>query len=317
MIGRTAESLFWLGRYLERIENHARLIDVHYHMQAMHDDRNPNPWKKLIQLIGDESDFYKNHRSYNEVDVLHHVVFQETNDNAIFSCLSYARDNLQIVRERVPSELWDAVNGFYLWLKIQTVDDLLDYPHTFFEKIKNQAALFQGIAISTMLRGPEWHILQSGKFLERAENTLRIFKTACSDPEEPDAIAYDEWVALLKSVSGYEAFRKCLSNQMSINKMLEFLILHPLFPRSTRFSLRKLSNHLGRLLTVQRHPSPDFQHVMRCIGNLHAQLAYMEEENIAAEGVGSFLDSRVALCNDIGAKIEKIFFTKEASVLSF
>ncbi|MCQ2011655.1 MAG: alpha-E domain-containing protein [Sporolactobacillus sp.] len=315
MIGRIAESLYWLGRYLERIENHARLIDVDYHRQSTHTEREQYPWKELIETLADVHAFQEQNLAYNESSVLNTIIFDQANTNSIRSCVTSARGNAQAIRERLPSELWDAINSFHLWLNEQKLENLLIYPHTFFEQIKNQTALFQGIAGSTMLRGQEWQMLQVGKYLERAENTLRILRVVyCQNGME---LPYGDALALLKSVSGYEAFRKCLSNKISTNSILEFLMLSPVFPRSTRFSLYHLNEHLAKLSEFRGGISPTIQNVRKSIGKMHAQLDYMDPSEIARTGVADFLDLEVRRCNMIGAAIGQMFSAKGVSVLSF
>jgi uncharacterized alpha-E superfamily protein len=315
MIGRIAESLYWLGRYLERIENHARLIDVDYHRQTTHTERDQYPWKELVETLADVGTFQKQNPTYTESAVLNTIVFDQNNTNSIRSCVTSARSNAQAIRERLPSELWDAINGFHLWLNDQKIKDMLTYPHTFFEQIKNQTALFQGISASTMLRGQEWHMLQIGKYLERAENTLRILRIVYR--ENGMDLSYGDALALLKSVSGYEAFRKCLSNKMSTDNILDFLMLSPVFPRSTRFSLCHLNEHLARLSDFRGGISPSIENVRKSIGKMHAQLDYMDPSEIVRTGVADFLDLEVRRCNAIGSAIGKMFSAKGVSVLSF
>jgi Uncharacterized protein conserved in bacteria len=315
MIGRIAESLYWLGRYLERIENHTRLIDVDYHMQTLHEDRDQYPWKELMDTIGTGGNPPDKNMKYTESGVLDSIIFDKDNVNSILSCVIAARTNAQTVRERLPSEMWDAINGFYIWLNNRKLHDLLVYPHTFFEQIKNQTALFQGIAYSTMLRGPEWNMLQAGKYLERSENTLRIFRVVYSDSHQD--MAYDDAIALLKSVSGYEAFRKCLSNKVTIENMLGFLILNDIFPRSTRYSLGHLKDHLSCLYVSHGSVLPEFSHVMQLIGRFYFQLAYMDSAEISRTGVIPFLEKEIRRCNTIGSEIGKMFSTKGVNVLSF
>ncbi|SFG76710.1 alpha-E domain-containing protein [Sporolactobacillus nakayamae] len=315
MIGRIAESLYWLGRYLERIENHARLIDVDYHRQATHTERDQYPWKELIETLADARAFQEQKLPYNESTVLSTIIFDIDNTNSIRSCVTSARGNMQAIRERLPSELWDAINGFHIWLDKQTMDNLLIYPHTFFEQIKNQTALFQGIVESTMLRGQEWHMLEIGKYFERAENTLRILRVVYY--ENGIELSFGDALALLKSVSGYEAFRKCLSNKISTDTMLEFLMLSPVFPRSTRFSLCHLNEHLAKLSDSQGGISHSIKNVRKLIGKMHAQLNYMDPSEIVRNGVADFLDLEVRRCNTIGSEIGQMFSAKGVNVLTF
>lgn len=315
MIGRIAESLYWLGRYMERIENHARLIDVAYHMQANHMGQDLHPWTELIDTFGVPNELLLKNPIDSESNVMQLLVFSRDYSNSIISCLVSARNDTQSVRERVPSELWEAINGFYLWMKDETAQAMLHYPHSFFQKIKEQTALYQGIIESTMLRGQEWHILESGKYIERAENTLRILKVIIS--EHKRTVDFDNCLALLKSVSGFEAYRKCQTSPLTIERMIEFMILNAIFPRSTRFALNHLNNHLHSLFHANIAASKTIQRVMRLTGRMHAQLAYMEIPEIIESGIISFLIEEISVCNTIGQAIETIFNTKEVSVLPF
>lgn len=314
MIGRIAESLYWLGRYMERIENHARLIDVNYHLQANHADEGTYPWAELIHTFGVPDELLTQHMADSEKAVMQLLIFNSNYSNSIFSCLVSARNDARSVRERVPSELWEAVNGFYLWLRDQTTDALLHYPHAFFQQIKEQTAVYQGIAESTMLRGQEWHILEAGKYIERAENTLRILNVIFS--EQRKTVDFDSCLVLLKSVSGFEAYRKCQNGAITIERMIDFMILNAIFPRSTRFALNHLNNHLHSLFrnNLSAHK---IEQIIRLTGRMHAKLAYMEASEIIEAGIVSFLVEEIGACNAIGTAIESIFNTKEVSVLPF
>lgn len=127
MMNRFAELLFWAGRYMERANHHARLIDVHYHMRHElygHQERE-YVWERLVELTGDIKRFeelYSNiNAGTNELTVLHYVTFERSNCNSILSCVQQARNNIRTLRQLVPAELWDIANAFYLWLKDQNV----------------------------------------------------------------------------------------------------------------------------------------------------------------------------------------------------
>lgn len=117
MLNRNAEALFWIGRYIERAENHARLIDVHYHIQQEEDfQEEGHKWSRLIDALGVRSEYLRQFESFNEQDVLSFITLDMGNTNSLFSCVHQARNNLRTLRQHLPSELWDIVNGFNLWL---------------------------------------------------------------------------------------------------------------------------------------------------------------------------------------------------------
>ncbi|MFT8872680.1 MAG: alpha-E domain-containing protein [Sporolactobacillus sp.] len=314
MIGRIAETLYWIGRYMERVENHARLIDVDYHLQTNHSKEQQHPWQMLVQTIGDTNATGNMKNNVSDTNVLELLLFNPENRNSVLSCAANARGNAQSVRQCLPSDLWEVINGFYLWMKAATVDQLLGYPHGFFQQLKQYTAIYQGVIDSVMLRDHEWHILQAGKYLERSENTLRILKTVIS--ERGQAIDFDDCLALLKTISGFEAFRKSEAGQMSLGAMIDFMILNRYFPRSTGFAVNHLYKHINILFNSAKK-TPDMTQLVRTVGRMRARFAYAESSEIIESSVVTYLSEEISHCNSIGKIIETIFSTKEARILPF
>lgn len=232
MLNRNAEALFWIGRYMERAENHARLIDVHYHIQQEEDyQAEGHKWSRLIDALGVREMYLRQFESFSEEDVLAFITLDLGNANSLFSCVHHARNNLRTLRQHLPSELWDIVNAFNLWLGAQSVADIMSGPHQFYQQIKERTATFLGAEQSVMLRGNEWRFIESGRFLERAENTTRILQAVTVSSRLKDISSiYTQLQAVLKSVSGYQAFRRYYADDMSPECILEFLIANPYFP---------------------------------------------------------------------------------------
>ena len=103
MLDRSAESLFWIGRYIERAENHARLLDVHYHMRELGGDEEESVWRTMTEAIGDTGVYEARHATYNERDVLYFLLLDPSMNNSLLSCVVHARDNFKKVREQLPS----------------------------------------------------------------------------------------------------------------------------------------------------------------------------------------------------------------------
>lgn len=249
MLSRTAEALFWVGRYTERTENHARLIDVNYHMRFNHRDGKEEDyklWGRLIETIGNKEDLKNPCGNMSEKEVLHFLTFDAGNTNSIYSCVRHARMNVRAVREKFPSPSWDVLNGLFLWLKDHDMMKVMEYsPHDFFQNVKEQVALFHGVNDSLMLREKEWSIMQVGKYLERAENIVRIvlhihrFILEEEVQQNHNANQY-LLIALLRSLGAYEVYRKVYANELSFDKVIEFLLLNEQFPRSFAFSLETM-----------------------------------------------------------------------------
>ncbi|WP_340023302.1 alpha-E domain-containing protein [Paenibacillus sp. FSL K6-1096] len=313
MLNRNAEALFWIGRYMERAENHARLIDVHYHVQQEEDyQEEGHKWSRLIDALGVREVYLRQFESFSEQDVLAFITLDLGNANSLFSCVHHARNNLRTLRQHLPSELWDIVNAFNLWLGGQSVADIMSGPHQFYQQIKERTATFLGAEQSVMLRSNEWRFIESGRFLERAENTTRILQAVTVSSRLKDISSiYTQLQAVLKSVSGYQAFRRYYADDMSPECILEFLIANPYFPRSIRFSFHKLEEHLARLELDSTEKGSGHEKVIRQAGKLKAELDYMEKEEMSGERVGDVLEALMVSCQRLGQTMDGAFFRRE------
>ncbi|MDT3426347.1 putative alpha-E superfamily protein [Paenibacillus forsythiae] len=313
MLNRNAEALFWIGRYMERAENHARLIDVHYHIQQEDDFREEgHKWSRLIDAIGARSEYLQQFESFTEQDVLSFITLDLGNANSIFSCVHQARNNLRTLRQQLPSELWDIANSFNLWLGDRSVADIMKSPHQFYQQIKERTATFLGAEQSIMLRGNEWRFIESGRFLERAENTVRILQSVTlSCRGKDDTSIYTQLQAVLKSVSGYQAFRRYFADAVSPECILEFLITNASFPRSVRFASHELEYHLSNIEIDFSDGGEGYERVIRQAGKIRAELDYMEKEDMAGELVDQVLESLKSSCLRLGRTMESAFFRQE------
>ncbi|MFF2480680.1 alpha-E domain-containing protein [Paenibacillus sp. NPDC058071] len=324
MLNRNAEALFWIGRYMERAENHARLIDVHYHLQA-EDERMleaggpeeesadaPCKWTRIVDALGSRESYEAQYGSYSEPDVLYYTTLDRDNANSLVSCVSHARGNLRTLREKVPSELWDTINSFYLWLREKQPEDLMkESPHLFYGRIKEWTALFQGISQSVMPRENEWHFIECGRYLERAENTLRIIKAvgnAASGDGWNNAGAYPYLQAVLKSVSGYQSFRRYYADGMSVESLVEFVILNPAFPRSVHFAFHTLDGHMRQIELQDKQLKSAHDRIIRQVGKVTADLDCLEHEDMVIDRNGSIVGHLLEACQTLGTLFAKTFF---------
>lgn len=324
MLNRNAEALFWIGRYMERAENHARLIDVHYHLQAEDElgveacgrdgeiGEVPCKWTRIVDALGSRGAYEQQYGSYTEQDVLHYITLDRDNANSLVSCVSHARGNLRTLREKVPSELWDTVNAFYLWLREKQPEDLMkESPHLFYGRIKEWAALFQGLCQSVMPRENEWHFIECGRFLERAENTLRIIRAvgnAAVGDGWNNAGSYPYLQAVLKSLSGHQAFRRYYADGMSVESIVEFVILNQSFPRSVHFSFHALDEHMKQIELSDKQLRTAHDRVIRQVAKVKADLACLEHDDMIVDRNGSIIGHLLEACQMLGLSFAKTFF---------
>ncbi|WP_332696153.1 alpha-E domain-containing protein [Halalkalibacter lacteus] len=316
MMNRSAELLFWIGRYLERTENHTRLIDVNYHMR--HElkgsaDQQECVWERLVTTIGSEYSWNKSDDQLNETTALALLTFDRTNVNSIYTCIYQARSNMRALRQLLPDELWDIMNASYLWLKEQDIHNIVDQsPHLFYQRIREWLAGINGTADSAILRGQEWNFIQAGKYLERTENMLRLLQTVYSNLVQDrfstiDQKQYNRMIILLKSVGGYEAFRKFHADDVTFEKIFEFIMLNSQFPRSVSFSLSSLETSL---LAIKQH-----EYQLASLSDQAIDLTARVKEvlnGMKAEGDGlDLLQEMMNSCHQLDRTISENFFQEE------
>ncbi len=310
MLSRVADSIYWLNRYVERAENVARFMDVNLTLLMDNPDGITQQWEPIVMTTGDLPLFQERYGQATAENVIQFLTFDPDYANSILSCLQSARENARSVREVISSEMWQQLNSFYLTVK-NAADRPLESPNEFFTNVKLASHLFQGLMDATMSHNEGWHFGQIGRLLERADKTTRILdvKYFILLPSLNDVgLTLDElqWMALLKSASAYEMYRKQGQHRITPMGIAEFLILNREFPRSIRFCLlqveRSLHQITGTPLGTWHNPAE------RAMGRLTSELDYQTIDDVVQNGLHEFLDGLQIRMNDIGNKIFETFF---------
>lgn len=311
MLSRVADSIYWLTRYVERAENVARFIDVNLNLLLDSPAGIAQQWEPLVLTTGDLPLFRERYGKPTEENVIRFLTFDANYPNSILSCLRLARENARSVREIISSEMWEQVNAFYLMVTDAARSPAaLDWSD-FFAHVKMASHLFAGVMNATMTHNEGWNFGQIGRFLERADKTARILdvKYYILLPSVKDVggmLDELQWMALLKSASAYEMYRKQGVHRITPTSIAEFLILEQEFPRSIRFCIlnaeRSLHEITGTPLGAWRTP------VERTLGRLRADLDYLTIEEIMEAGLHEVLDDLQRRMNDVGEKISETFF---------
>ncbi|CAN5520896.1 alpha-E domain-containing protein [soil metagenome] len=323
MLSRHADAAYWIGRYMERAEATARAIDVHYHFglespligESMR-------WSSILAIFGKEEAFEKRHpQGFDERAVLDFFAFDESNPSSIASCLGYARQNARGIRDQISSEMWETINMLYLDYQKWNVDRVLSgSPFEFFAWVKNGSHLFSGILGRTLLMGETRDFVDTGRFLERADQTARILDVKYHDllPSYAGggvvegeavgvggAIDVHGWMAVLKSVGAYEAFRKSYRQGVSPSRVAWFLILSSDFPASVRHCAGRVEGCLRRISgNGGKSPSNDAdREAMR----LYFHLNDLRAEDIILSGLHEFLEDIQERCARIGSSISETY----------
>ncbi len=312
MLSRVADSIYWLGRYIERAENYARFIDVNFNLMLDLPPGLKEQWQPLIAATGD-LDAYKNRfETFDRKQTIFFLAFDLENPNSMFSSITKARENARTVREKITKESWEKLNEVYLFVqegvsrKVWEQED----PREFITNVKYKVQLLYGIADNSVARTEGWYFMRLGQFLERADKTSRILDVKYhillpSPKEVGTTLDILQWMALLKSVSGFNIYRQIYGNIES-SKIVEFLVLNKFFPRSIYFCLIEAEDCL---LKISESPTRGYRNnAEKHLGALCAHLEYSDVNDVINLGLHEFLDDIQLKLIHISNAIHNNFF---------
>jgi uncharacterized alpha-E superfamily protein len=312
LLSRVADSVYWMGRYIERAENVARFIDVNQNLMLDLPRGFGEQWQPIVDTTGDRAAFLEQYDEATQNNVVQFLAFDARNPNSIHSCVLAARENARSVRETISSEMWEQINSLYLLVSGESRKPLAERMPEFCRQVRMSCHLFQGVQHSTMSHNEAWHFIRLGTSLERADKTTRILdvKYFILLPLVTDVgTPYDDiqWGAVLKSVSGFEMYRKCYGRILP-ERVVDFLLLDGEFPRAVRYCIGLADNSL-RAITGTRvgaFSCPSEQH----LGLLRSELDYAQVEPILRSGLHEFFDGLQAKMNTIDECISGDFFAQ-------
>ena len=298
MLSRMAESLFWLGRYVERAEDTARLLDVH----VLHLLEDPTVGvdvvcRGLLGVMGVDV-------PPEELDagrVTEILAFDDGKGSSICSSLIAARQSARGIREVLSGEMWEALNATYNALPIEVERARRIGPHAFFQFVRDRAALVAGLADSTMSRDDGWRFYVLGRSLERVDMTTRLLLARCGELSTAT-----DWVTTLASCSAYEAFLRTYRREVEPDLVTEFLLLDRLFPRSAFHALVLAEHCLAELEPSIGRVGFDDE-ARRILGRGRTDLEFLRRHELMAD-LPAHLHALQAACAEAGNAISRRYF---------
>jgi uncharacterized alpha-E superfamily protein len=313
MLSRHANELYWIARHIERAENTARLLDVTYRTSLLPYQVGEAalawaaPWSVPLITSGLASAYYERYPELTAEHALRFMILDPSNTSSIHACLRAARESARTVRGAITSEMYEDLNSAWLEMRgydynrIQAsgVSEFLDW-------VKMRSHLFRGVTFGTMLRDEAYHFIRLGTHIERADNTARILDVKYHTllPSAADvggAVDYYQWSALLRSVSGFESYRKIYSDVITPRRVAELLILREDMPRSLHSCMNFIHETLETLC------DDNTREVERASGELHARLHYARTDDIIKFGLHEYLMEFVDRISLLGAEINRAF----------
>ena len=257
MLGRTANGLFWMFRYLERAENTARLLDAGLRMALTRDlVTAEEEWRSVIATSGQRKTYEAKHASYTGMQAWNFLLRENGNPASILSMFGLVRQNARLSRNAISGELWEAINENWLMIDEQLAkpvgeNRVLETVAT----IRRAGTLARGALQGSMLREEGYHFALTGMFIERADAIARIldikyYLLLPSLSYVGSSLDTGQWDTVLRSVSGDRAYRWLNAAQVDARSICEFLILDDRFPRSLAFCPSELRANLAALARI-------------------------------------------------------------------
>ncbi len=314
MLSRTADHLFWMARYTERAENTARMLDVNMQtsMLPQSEQDAEQGWRATLGISELQSAYDQKYGRFHTRDVLDFMVRDPNNPSSILACLTGARENARAVRGTLTTEVWEIQNATWLDMQKRLNSNLLETdPSAFFEWVKYRSHLSRGVTLGTMLKDEAIHFIRLGTFLERADNTARIldvkFHGARDTSKDITQRDFYYWAALLRSVSGFEIYRKVYRDVITPARVAQLLMLRGDMPRSL---LACMDDVVENLKHIRNDVSADTE---RFAGKLHAELKFGHIDDIMKVGLHLTLTEFLENINDLGNRVSRDFLVPLAA----
>jgi uncharacterized alpha-E superfamily protein len=302
-----------MARHIERAENTARMLDITYRMALLpYHVMEPGqswaePWSIPLITMGVATEYYSRHPELSAENVLDFLVCDRSNSSSIMTCIHAARESARAVRGAITSEMYEDLNATWLELRRKSIEEIhAAGVSAFFDWVKTRSHLFRGVTFGTMLRDEGYRFLRLGGFMERADNTARIvdvkYHTLLPSLDDVGgAVDYYQWSAVLKSVSGFESYRRIYRDVITPVRVAELLILRDDMPRSLHACMNAIYEIL-RDLSDESSREPE-----RLAGEIHAQLHYGRTEQIFATGLHEYLMAFLDKIDTLGQEINNHF----------
>lgn len=312
MLSRTAERIYWTGRYLERAENTARLTKVFTNLLIDLPKGAPIGWEMLPEITGGRKQFEKRFQVMDERNVMKFLLVDRGFSGSAFNSISAARENARTTREVLPNEAWEMINDLYFFIKENNAAiGARSKRNLLLDGVVQRSQQLSGMLKGTMSRDVAYHFLEIGCALERADMTTRILDTGSIDVLTPDEERDSHfgniiWLNILDSLGAEQMFRKQHYERIGRESVLNFLLRNRTYPHSVIFCLESVE---GELYLLPQNEAT--QHTVR-----HAKLHLNKSKNELLTGttLHHFLDRLQLNFNFIHNELSSTWFGRERAV---
>ncbi|MGB8274511.1 MAG: alpha-E domain-containing protein [Alphaproteobacteria bacterium] len=306
MLSRIAERLYWMARYIERAENTARLVSVNKFLLLDFPRKARLGWEPLIEITDSAALFGRFYKRADETSIVAFLLSDERNPGSVVSALRAARENARVTRDLMPREAWEVISGLHQTaVRFARKDDTRQGRFEFLTTIIRGAQTMSGLLAGTMNHDQGYNFMKMGRNLERADMTTRIVDVRSGDllPESPSDLSpfqSIQWMSVLRSMSGYQMYRRCMNRPVRRADVLRFLLQSFVFPRAVAHCLREVD---GCLLSLPRNDAP-----FAVLQQLLDRLADTAPDGLSQQALHEFLDELQIAMGALHDAVASVYF---------
>lgn len=312
MLSSVAERIYWLGRYLERVENTARLVNSYSAMLFDLPTGSHIGWGLLIDITGCSAGYRSAYQTVEEKQVVRFLLADAKNPSSVLNCANMMRENARTTREVMPAEAWEQINQLYLSLKDGLARTLSRQArHQILEKVEADCQRIAGIIGGCMSHNTAFSFVQLGRKIERADMTSRIVDVGSismlpsfsSTTKQKAFLEPHEnvvWMNVLRCVSGYQAYRQKTHSQVKGEDVVKFLLQDDEFPRAIGYCLNDLDHQLRKL--------PNNAEVQHAVTRVRKVTTSVDVGTLLERGLLDFIDELQISIADIHDEINNTWF---------
>lgn len=314
MLSSVAERVYWLGRFLERAENTARLIRAYSTLLFDLPSNTQQSWQTLIDISGCDEQFREGHGKVEEKPVMKFLIMESSYHSSIFSCLKMARENARTAREVIPSEAWEEINELFLMIRDQGGSAYLyrGKRQELLSAVIAQCQLLAGLLSGCMTHNHAYSFIHLGRKLERADMTTRIVDVGSlglmplltgegKELEKFEPYEHVVWMNVLRCLSAYQAYRQHVQNRVEGEEVVRYLLLDEGFPRAVSHCLSELNFYLQKL--------PRQENVLRAVARVQRLSKEANIQELLEKGhMKAFIDELQISIADIHQEISQTWF---------
>ena len=301
MLARNAEALYWIGRYVERADDTARILDVTVHQLLEDSSADPDQTSRiLLEVLGIEPP-----RTRLDMWALTDLVAFGRGlpgGCSIVDSITAARESARSAREVISSDMWECLNTTYNAMAERERAARRLGPHEFFTFVEGRAAMFAGLADSTLSRDDGYRFLVLGRALGRVDMTVRLLLSRVGDSASSPA-----WVSVLRAAGAHDTYLRTHRGVLDANRVIEFMLLDRQFPRSAFYSLKLAEHSLDELMRGLSDRAGTGAEARRLLGRARSELEFVRPGALL-DSLENRLAGLQATCRDVGEALALRYF---------